>query len=285
VATSACTGEIGTPLPDGAIELDAEPGDALAIGAVRLRAPDVGMGVWAEVLFDDGGTATALVLTLDDGRVVYVPEAQAENAGEASAGGSPGPCADTAHVGLPWKWNTPYAWTFRAGSTPAANSKDNVEAKLKRAAANVTASRNSCNMADQVGAQHSYLGRADHGAQISAGAECGNPDGHSAVAFGDLPAGTLGTACVWFSGNEALEADVKLNKADHAWIASNSSGCSGRWSVEAVGTHEFGHVFGLGHVGEAAHGNLTMSPQINGPCQRSEATLGRGDVLGLRAKY
>ena len=50
-------------------------------------------------------------------------------------------------------------------------------------------------------------------------------------------------------------------------------------------THERGHTFGLNHVAETGHGNLTMSPLINGPCQINERTLGRGDVLGLDRKY
>ncbi|WP_338089092.1 matrixin family metalloprotease [Nannocystis pusilla] len=58
-----------------------------------------------------------------------------------------------------------------------------------------------------------------------------------------------------------------------------------QFSVKAVMTHERGHTFGLGHVGESSHGDLTMSPTINGPCQDSESTLGEGDVAGLRALY
>lgn len=37
----------------------------------------------------------------------------------------------------------------------------------------------------------------------------------------------------------------------------------------------------MGHVNERYHGNLTMSPVINGPFQASERTLGKGDVPGL----
>jgi hypothetical protein len=49
-------------------------------------------------------------------------------------------------------------------------------------------------------------------------------------------------------------------------------------------THERGQTFGLGHVSEKAHGKLTMSPSIRA-CQKSERTLGKGDVLGLNRKY
>jgi hypothetical protein len=139
---------------------------------------------------------------------------------------------------------------------------------------------------DEVGASHEYLGRKSKAANISSGGNCLTSDGLNTVSFGDLPAGTLATACVWFSGGVAKEGDVQLNKADHDWTTVPGSGaCSQRWSVEAVMTHERGHTFGLGHVGEGSHGHLTMSPQIDGPCQDSESTLGEGDVAGLRALY
>jgi hypothetical protein len=61
--------------------------------------------------------------------------------------------------------------------------------------------------------------------------------------------------------------------------------CNHRYDLESTVTHERGHTFGLGHVSESNHGNLTMSSASNGACQFSERTLGRGDVLGLANKY
>ena len=42
---------------------------------------------------------------------------------------------------------------------------------------------------------------------------------------------------------------------------------------------------GIRHVLEQYHDRLTMSPVINGTCQKSERTLGKGDVIGLEGKY
>jgi hypothetical protein len=113
---------------------------------------------------------------------------------------------------------------------------------------------------------------------------CGRPDGRSVVGFGTLAPVEMAITCWWTRDGSIVEADVKLNKTDYRWVTRIPSSCALSWSIEDVATHEFGHVFGLEHVSEALHGNLTMSPRIL-PCQSSDATLGLGDVLGLRAKY
>jgi hypothetical protein len=218
----------------------------------------------------------------DDGDAT---ETVAEAAGEATASGSPGPCSDKAHSVGAFTWTERFEWTFKGASTPSNVNVDNAETRLKRAAVNITRSDNSCGMADAVSAKQLYLGRAPIAASVNAAGACKAADGKNAVSFGDLPAGVLGVACVRFVGAVAIEGDIKLNKADHAFTANIASSCKSRFSIEAVATHEFGHIFGLGHVSESAHGNLTMSTAINGPCQNAEATLGRGDVLALRQLY
>ena len=282
--------------------LDVRPGDRIDRLGVSVIAPDPGYGVWTEAILDTGETRSIRVQTLADATVYlflddeeHDPEsddgdevqADAQGAAEATAAnGSPGPCSDGAYKLAAYRWTTQHAWWFNAGTTPSEIGKNGAEAALKKAAANITTSRNSCGMADQVSATHVYKGRTSTSTQVTADGGCKNGDGKNVVGFGDLPAGYLGIACVWFDGEgHALEADVRLNKADHTWVVDIGAGCNNRWSVEAVATHERGHVFGLNHVSEAAHGNLTMSPAINGPCQNAEATLGRGDVKALRARY
>lgn len=267
-------------LVDDAVDEAELAEDAAEEDAAAEEAADA-----AEADDAEDGEAPAEDATTGDDAIPGDEEVSTEEAGEATAAGSAGPCKDRARNGLPFAWTEPYRWKLHAASVPSSMSKDVVERKLRRAANNITSSRNSCGLADQVSAQNVYLGRTTKKTNVRADGTCTQTDGMNTVGFGDLPAGVLGVACTWYSNGVALESDVRFNKVDHRWYAARPSSCSGRYSVEAVATHEFGHVFGLGHVGEGAHGNLTMSPSINGSCQNAEATLGRGDVIGLRAKY
>lgn len=280
--------------------LSVSPGDLVYLGGVQVIAPDAGSGVFAEVILETGETRTLHLRTDLDAQVFLLHEtletedddappeegATAQAAGESSAGnGSTAPCSDSAKALQPYKWTKTYDWFFNIGTTPSDNSKTNVESAIKKGISNITTARNSCGMADAVSATHAYKGHTTKGVQVTATGACGTSDGQNTVAFGDLPAGVLGVTCVWYSGSSAVEADIRLNKGDYKWYGVKPSNCSNRWSVEGVVTHEAGHAFGLAHVAESPHGNLTMSPAMNGPCQSTESTLGKGDVLGLQAKY
>jgi hypothetical protein len=144
---------------------------------------------------------------------------------------------------------------------------------------------NDCGLADRVGATASYRGRTSTATNMTTSATCLARDGKSVLGFGGLPSGYLGLTCWWMnSSRQTIEADLKLNKSSFGWTVGISSSCYRKWVVEAAATHELGHAFGLGHVSETYHPRLTMSPVIRA-CQRSETTLGLGDIRGLEALY
>ncbi len=119
---------------------------------------------------------------------------------------------------------------------------------------------------------------------ISATGSCTKRDDKNVIGFGALPTPVLGLTCAWFSGKVALEADVKLSTRYHWFTQAVPAGCSNRFGVEQVGTHELGHVYGLAHVAQDTHAELTMSP-VSYPCRNDKLSLGLGDVRGLRAIY
>ena len=194
------------------------------------------------------------------------------------------PCKDSTYRLNGSLWTRPLRWQFEASTTPKNLTKRAAERTLRRAASNIVTGRNSCGVADRISAQQRYVGRTGARPDIRRNATCGAPDGHNVVGFGTLPLGVMALTCYWARDGSTAEADILLNRADYRWVTRVAAGCVAEWDVEAVATHEFGHAFGLDHVKEGLHGNLTMSPFIL-PCQNAEATLGLGDVRGLRAKY
>jgi hypothetical protein len=194
-------------------------------------------------------------------------------------------CGDSAYkfLGPAAAWTQPLRWAFRASSTPAGLSSSAVLAEIKKAFRNVTTSRNDCGLADQVSATSTYLGATSRKPGVSSSGTCQGQDGYNVVGFGSLGGYYSGYTCIWWIGDEIVEMDMRLD-TDTQWALS-LSGCQGELVMESLVTHEVGHAFGLAHVSETKHGRQTMSVYIDDLCENQEATLGRGDVLGLQALY
>jgi hypothetical protein len=269
------------PLPDDLIA-----GDVVRRSAIEVVVPEPGEEVIMVAELDDG-SSIELAVRHPLGGAVELIEPMIEPL--VIAAGSTAQCDDGANNVYGYKWRVRYDWSFQAGSTPSANSKDNVEQGLQNAASAITHSRNDCGLADQVSATQQYLGRTATAPNIRNAegvATCTPGDRKNVAGFGSLPTGMLGTACttVAAGGLVAIEGDIMLS-ARRAWFALDvPTDCANRYGVQPAATHELGHVFGLAHVSESAHPNLTMST-VAKSCTNAPLTLGLGDVRGLRALY
>jgi len=203
----------------------------------------------------------------------------------AQTAGSPAACSDRAMQLMDNRvhWQSTYAWSFRARSTPSYLDRRSVANALRRGITNITDAVNDCGRSDRVSATATFLGITATLPAPTADLTCAGRDGQNVVGFGRLPTRYAGLTCIWSQGDRIIEADIKLNKRSR-W-ATSLVGCNAASLIEAVTTHEAGHVFGLGHVSETTHGRLTMSERLDGQCQNSESTLGNGDMRGLETIY
>jgi hypothetical protein len=193
-----------------------------------------------------------------------------------------GPCADEAYTLNGHRWDQTLEWRFNESSTPGKYDSSEVLEVIKASFGNITGARNDCGLPDNVSATARYLGTTE---TQPCDAEA-NVD-YSVVGFGPMPRGvsrgTIALTCFWNYTDGSIAADIVINE-NQRWALS-LDGCRRRQiMLEAVVTHEVGHAFGLGHVGEKKHGDLTMSTRT-GPCDNDEASLGLGDVLGLEELY
>lgn len=249
--------------------------------------PDPGIAVGSTAIMGEGvsESATVQIEVSPDGKISYTQEA---DSGVQIAGTSPAACSDASYSVNDLKEYGTYDWYVGDGGMPGALSQSEAASAFGDAIDNITASYNNCGIADTVYASSSYKGTTTYEADISATGTCTARDGKSTWDAGDLPTGTVAQACWWsipMPGvkNDLIEADVRYNTADYDFTDSISGSCYHKFDVRGVGTHEAGHVYGLGHVA-GDHENLTMYVESS-PCSTAARTLGKGDVLGLQSIY
>ena len=303
------------------IRTDLTPGEIVRYDGIGVEVPAPGRFIAQNALNTDG-TRSLGVLTQRDGTVLVTtagpeetvfdtvgpiqiqdlaterdPTAELPEAGA----GAPGECQDGTYNLMRWeypsgvkhpKWKTTMNWYFKTSSAPddfmtVSEARD----ALLRAVANVTQARNNCGLDDQVNASQNYHGATTAGAQLGADGDIcvAHRDRQSVVAFGPIADPiALARNCIWgFEDRDSdtariAESDTRIN-ANKFWT-DKPEACTFQYMLEGVMTHEFGHAYGLWHVGEREHGQLTMSTKSN-ECSLSETTLGLGDVRGLRALY
>ncbi len=261
-------------------------------GEVGSAVPPAGESVHAEVLTTTGAEELEIGRR-EDGTVelASVGKDAGASGGDLAKSGSPGECSDPEYTDGERRVpeGSPLRYEINRASTPTELRAGDAVDAIRRAGVRVANTRSNCHMGDRVPAGLIYEGETGQGANVD-GFSCAENDGNSVVAFGDLPSGILAVTCNWGvirpGYDDTVASDIEVNKRDVRWTTSPRSGsCGGMYDLEGVMTHERGHTFGLGHVSETGHGNLTMSTNINGACQMAERSLGRGDVLGLGGKY
>ena len=285
-----------TALPDSTGSGQCEPdGRPIVDGAVGAVLPSPGNGVYVEAL-TTSGTQELEIKHLSSGAIEleHVGD-ESREASEAKAAfpvssKAPGECGDAAYQSNDQRIANGLRYRINYRTTPAEISRTSAIAAIRKAGSNVANTVNGCKLGDRVPAGVSYQGLSTTNASVSSTGGCTRNDRLSVVSFGRLSGGILAITCNYFTidpgFNNVVTSDIKINSVSFRWTTSpRAKSCGSAYDLETVVTHERGHTFGLGHVPERAHRNLTMSPLINGPCQGSERSLGRGDVLGLDRKY
>jgi hypothetical protein len=258
--------------------------------------PDPGQSIYVDATTTEGSQELQ-VTHFKDGTVElnYVGDESGDaqtSSGAITAASSRGECSDGAYTDWKYKAYVVLRQYINSRTAPRELSRKGAVHAIRRGTADIYDTHNNCHMGDRVPdkAGMSYEGSTRARAQVGTSGGCNGNDQRSVVSFGRLPDSALAVTCTVIQVNPGYDrtkwSDIMINKTHYRWTTRpKARSCKGEYDLESTIAHERGHTFGLGHVSESSHGNLTMSDKSNGPCQSSERSLGRGDVLGLHHKY
>lgn len=279
-------------------------GKLITSGSVAVGVPPPGRGSGAAAV-GASGESSLYVANFGD-TVSITTSASGESAVDVIAeGAAPPPCdeMDIANCrppcqdesynlfqGRPRVKNS-QPWFFNRSTTPSTLTVNKALDQIKAGTQAILKGRNDCGMGDPNSKFAPYRGATQKKA-MSSETYCFsdfNSD-KNVVDFGKLGSGLLGLACYstqWVGDGPVhiVEADIRFNKRAPWTTTPDADDCSGEYDLQGVAAHERGHAFGLDHTGsDNAHIPQTMY-YASYPCSSYQRTLGKGDVLGLRALY
>lgn len=265
------------PIVGRTVVLDAAPGSA----GVAVPEPGVTIGVAAV-----GATSEQLLEISNDGTHLTVKQAPADSHEHAATSSARASCAESTYKltdrGAA-RWTEKLSWRYNSGTTARAGLDPTKALRnIRLGNTNLTANIFGCTNGG-FAAWGNYLGTTGNYANVDGYGRCTSkfPDGQNTVSWGPL-SGTsaLAVTCFAYTAGGMIESDTKIG-SNRSIVNKLPSRCSNKWDLQSVMTHEWGHAFGLAHVGES---DLTMHTYV-GPCSYRARSLGYGDERGMRTLY
>jgi hypothetical protein len=291
-ASESCSDDLRTlaavaPGSSVAVRSECVPvGASIDVAGTVTAVPEPGSGVGVYQVAEHGAEPLPDVEIENDQGMVTVRRISVQEAPGPMA--SPSACSDTARA---WsgRRNTNFAYYISIHGIPGNVTWNDFNSEIARAHATIAGGVNDCGLASGPSTLDTNLTRAGSTTRRAADGN-GNcfADSYDVIDFGPLPAGTIGRSCVrWtvvpFADDRIYEADTRLRGLTYFYKYIPPS-CYNGYEISGVLAHEFGHNFGMSHVDEATHGNLTMSTNAT-PCSYADGTLGRGDYDNLHVHY
>jgi len=265
---------VGRTVYDGQVAvLVPPPGVTVAGDGIGTHGDVVGLRV-----SNTGGVVRAVT-----GVGAGVARAMAVRSAQAA---DPAACKDRTFHLEGHRWSSSLRYGINLGKAPSRLSKEKLTAQIKVANVNMRKGRNTCGRPTLATPLAHYTGKTKARPDINARPttiKCGSFNTRNVVGFGNLPGNLLGWTCYWWLSTGRMgAADIMVDNGSRL-VTSIPAGCTNKWDFEGTVTHEFGHVYGMGHT-RSGHANLTMD-HAETPCSTYARTLGLGDWLGIRKMY
>lgn len=283
-------------LPDGVVTSIPEPGhgytasasvvdgaEEFAFSVATSESGEVAVSI-DNTIYGEEAVLAAVVPNYDhDAEHDAEPEHDAEEIVKTGSYSTSAKCSSSStssFVKSGRSWSGTYKWWYKSNGQPSTSSLD----RIKAAASVWDGVVAVCGTTLGNNAVQSYGGTATNYPSVTTSGGCSGGDSGSVVGWGainDTDNKILALACSYYFGGPTLEADIKFDSGRSWFVSSSTSGCSSKYDLQGVATHEMGHAFGLSH--KDGTGQVMQSTAAT--CGTSQRALGYGDAYGIKSIY